>query len=231
LKEQGYTVAAMITLDMIGYNDRLTADIVSDSASIPIGIETVDVNRRYALGLAMNAPPFVNATYSDHFPFWIQGYPAILIIEHAPPNASSATYAANTLYHTASDTLGALNPELMKRTTQLALATAATYAVQRPSTGLHTASRVAPSSSALGQNYPNPFNPTTCIPFTVSAAGRVRIAVYDMLGRERATLLDESVQPGAYTIDWNASDMESGCYLCRMTGEKIVDVKKILLNK
>ncbi len=231
LKEQGYSVAAMITLDMIGYNDRLTADIVSDSASMPIGVEAVSANRQYSLGLTMNAPPFVYAAYSDHSPFWTQGYPAVLIIEHAPPNKSSATYAANTLYHTSSDTLGALNPELVKRSTQLALATAAAYAVQQSSSDVETVSVVPPSTSALGQNYPNPFNPTTRIPYTIASAQHVQIIIYDMLGRETARLLDERVQPGTYTIDWNVAHVVSGSYVCRLIGEKGAAATKIIVNK
>ncbi len=230
LKEQGYSVAAMIALDMIGFNGRLTADIVSDSASVPIGIEAVGMNRQYSFGLTMNAPPFVYALYSDHSPFWTQGYPAILIIEHAPPNKSSDLYTANALYHTSYDTLGAINPELVRRSTQLALATAASYSVRRPSS-VTTLSAPPPFSSALGHNYPNPFNPTTRIPFTIASAQHVRIVVYDMLGRETARLLDALVQPGAYTIDWNAAHVDGGCYFCRMTGAYGTAVTKILVNK
>jgi Zn-dependent M28 family amino/carboxypeptidase len=231
LKGKGMTLAAMITLDMIGYNTRLTADIVSDSASMPIGVTAVDVNNRYALGLLMNAPPFVYATYSDHSMFWGKQYPAILIIEHAPPNRSGDAYAANMLYHTSSDTSGALNPELMKRTTQLALATAATYAVQQSASDVQTVSVLPPASSALGQNYPNPFNPATRIPFTVAAAQHIRIVVYDVLGRVVATLVDRTMTQGSYAIDWDAHAAQTGTYFCRMTGEKFSDVKKILITK
>jgi hypothetical protein len=95
-----------------------------------------------------------------------------------------------------------------------------------------------PQTTALYQNFPNPFNPSTTIRFTiaqiagVSSAGGsgagandrdgvwsewVRIAVYDLLGREVAVLVNERKAPGNYTIEWNAGNLASGQYFCRMT--------------
>jgi len=231
VKAEGYAVEAMINIDMTGYNTRLAADIVSDNASQFIGQQSVAMNDTYRLGLAMNAPPFVYATYSDHSSFWGAGFPAILLIEHAPPNQNGPAYAANTLYHTSADTAGALNPELIRRSAQLALATAASFARVQASTSAARATALRPSTTVLGRNFPNPFNPSTRIPFSVGSEGRVRIAVYDVLGRELAVLVDEAMQPGSYTVDWDAGNVRSGCYFCRLAHGSTVDVTKIVVNK
>jgi hypothetical protein len=75
-----------------------------------------------------------------------------------------------------------------------------------------------PASFGLHQNYPNPFNPATTIGFGVSGLGSrwVRLAVYDLLGREVAVLVDEQKQPGEYMVTWDARGMASGMYVCRM---------------
>ena len=231
LKAQGYAVEAMIAIDMVGYNRQLTADVVANDASQFIGTRTVAMNAQFGLGLAMNAAPFVFATYSDHAPFWDAGYPAILLLEHAPPNQSSATYTANTLYHSSADTLGAVNPELFRRSTQLALATVASFALPQSTTAVSTLSSVVPAATTLGQNYPNPFNPVTRIPLTLASAQHVRIIVYDVLGREAARLLDETMAPGSYAVEWNDTNSESGVYFCRMTGATTAAVTKIIVTK
>ena len=73
-----------------------------------------------------------------------------------------------------------------------------------------------PTSFALEANYPNPFNPQTTIPFSVSATGQVRLAIYDMLGREVGLLVDGQLAAGQYRITWEAGDRPSGSYLVRM---------------
>ena len=75
--------------------------------------------------------------------------------------------------------------------------------------------------SALAQNYPNPFNPSTIISYSVSAKSTVRLAVYDLLGREVALLVNGQQPQGEYAISFDGSGLASGVYLCRLsvTGE------------
>jgi len=73
-----------------------------------------------------------------------------------------------------------------------------------------------PTSFNLEANYPNPFNPQTTIPFSVQATGQVRLAVYDMLGREIGLLVDGQLAAGQHQITWEAGDRPSGSYLVRM---------------
>ncbi len=74
-----------------------------------------------------------------------------------------------------------------------------------------------PATFSLGQNYPNPFNPSTQISYSVpSSPGRVTLTVYDILGREVATLVNEVKQPGVYHAAWNAANYSSGIYTYRL---------------
>jgi CubicO group peptidase (beta-lactamase class C family) len=74
-----------------------------------------------------------------------------------------------------------------------------------------------PEDLLLYQNYPNPFNPTTIIRYQLTAPGTVRLAVYDLLGREAALLVNEAKAPGRYEVRFDAAGLASGVYLCRLT--------------
>ncbi len=87
----------------------------------------------------------------------------------------------------------------------------------------------APARSGLDQNYPNPFNPETEIRYQVSAAGRVRLIVYDVLGREVRTLVDEVKRSGAYSVRFNGRTLPSGVYFCRLQSGSFVETKKLVL--
>jgi GH18 family chitinase len=92
--------------------------------------------------------------------------------------------------------------------------------------GLGLITRVENSSAGtiphvfeLEQNYPNPFNPTTAVSYQLSAVSYVTLKVYDMLGREVATLVSGVQQPGSHTVRFDASSLASGVYLYRLSGE------------
>jgi hypothetical protein len=98
--------------------------------------------------------------------------------------------------------------------------------------GLVTADEPAPDlpiAFALHQNYPNPFNPTTTIVFAVLQAAHVRIAVYDLLGRNVRNLLRESRPPGEYRLTFDASDLPSGIYLYRMIAGEFTQTRRLVL--
>lgn len=90
---------------------------------------------------------------------------------------------------------------------------------------------VVPSSLSLSQNYPNPFNPTTTIEFRIPSAGAVSIAVFDIAGRHVATLVNEHLQPGSYSVKWTASDLPSGVYLYRLQAGGFQRTRKLVLAK
>ncbi len=74
-----------------------------------------------------------------------------------------------------------------------------------------------PGIIELEQNYPNPFNPSTTIKYNVPEAGRVKLAVYDMMGREIATLVNEEQAGGQYSVSFDAANLPSGNYISRLT--------------
>ena len=88
-----------------------------------------------------------------------------------------------------------------------------------------------PTAFVLSQNYPNPFNPTTMISFDIPKRSQVRLVVYDILGREVKTLVDEMKSPGRYTVNFDASALPSGVYLYRITAGSFVETKKLVLVK
>jgi hypothetical protein len=81
----------------------------------------------------------------------------------------------------------------------------------------------------LQQNYPNPFNPTTVIKFSLPEAGRVRLALYNLLGNKVADLIDEHRQAGFYQMEFNAKDYPSGVYFYKLESGRFTDLKKMII--
>ena len=90
---------------------------------------------------------------------------------------------------------------------------------------------IQPRSFQLAQNYPNPFNPTTNISFSLSQTGKVSLVVYNINGQETARLLDESLPSGNHVVKWNAQNLPSGIYFCRLQIAGQSQTRKMLLLK
>jgi len=88
-----------------------------------------------------------------------------------------------------------------------------------------------PENFSLYQNYPNPFNPNTRITFDIPKSEFIQLAVYDILGREAAVLVNEFKQAGRYTISFNAAELSSGIYFYTLRSGDITVTKKMILNK
>lgn len=102
--------------------------------------------------------------------------------------------------------------------------------------GITTDPFVVPSEFELSQNYPNPFNPTTQIRFALPLESDVELKIYDILGREVATLVKGVHKPGSYTIEWNGRNnygvhVASGMYIYRITAGNFVQTKKMMMLK
>ena len=83
----------------------------------------------------------------------------------------------------------------------------------------------------LEQNFPNPFNPSTIIKFSLSKTNHVKLVVSDMLGREVATLIDETKSAGNHSVTFNAANLSSGVYLYSLISGDQKITKKMLLMK
>jgi Secretion system C-terminal sorting domain len=88
-----------------------------------------------------------------------------------------------------------------------------------------------PDGYVLGQNYPNPFNPVTTIQFALPESGNVRLAVYDILGREVAILVDKAMTAGQHDVQFSAQNLSSGTYIYRLTTDKGSFTKQLSLLK
>ncbi len=88
-----------------------------------------------------------------------------------------------------------------------------------------------PTNYSLMQNYPNPFNPTTRIDFVIIENGFTSLKVYDLLGREVATLVNENLQSGTYYAEFNGSNLPSGIYFYTLTSGNFTATKKLILLK
>jgi hypothetical protein len=98
-------------------------------------------------------------------------------------------------------------------------------------TEVREVSSTVPQSFSLKQNYPNPFNPSTKIWFEVRNAGLVSLKVYDVLGREVETLVNENLHAGSYETTLDASRLASGVYLYKIQVGTFVETKKMILAK
>jgi hypothetical protein len=90
---------------------------------------------------------------------------------------------------------------------------------------------VIPAAYELSQNYPNPFNPSTTIKYALPASGMTTIKVYNLLGQQVATLVNEVQEAGSYTVHFNASSLSSGLYFFRIQSGSFAAVKKMVLLK
>jgi len=88
-----------------------------------------------------------------------------------------------------------------------------------------------PSSFSLSQNYPNPFNPTTNIKYQIKESGIVTLKIFDILGKEIETLVNEKQSPGTYEVNWDAGKYSSGIYFCKLIYGDYSKTKKIILFK
>ncbi len=88
-----------------------------------------------------------------------------------------------------------------------------------------------PGTFHLRENWPNPFNPSTTIEYRVPATGLTTLRIYDMLGREVATLVDEVQNPGTYRVRFDGRHLSSGMYFDRLTSGKLCQTRSMLLTK
>ncbi len=88
-----------------------------------------------------------------------------------------------------------------------------------------------PTEFELNQNYPNPFNPTTTFQFQIPEQNFVTLKVYDIIGNEVTTVVNEQLSIGSYKYQWNASGFASGVYIYRLQAGNFVNTKKLILMK
>jgi hypothetical protein len=102
--------------------------------------------------------------------------------------------------------------------------------------GIQTISTEIPDKYNLFQNYPNPFNPVTKIKYDIPNVGNGRdrsgkLIIYDLLGREVTTIINEQLKPGSYETEWDGTNFASGIYFYSITVGEFSETKKMVLIK
>ena len=103
--------------------------------------------------------------------------------------------------------------------------------IKSSTVGLNDEQEYLPKNYSLSQNYPNPFNPSTSIQYAISSRQFVTLKVYDVLGREVMTLVDEYRNAGKYETEFNASQLSSGIYFYQLKVGEFVSTMKMILMK
>jgi hypothetical protein len=98
-------------------------------------------------------------------------------------------------------------------------------------TGVEVLNNEVPVNYNLSQNYPNPFNPSTTIRFEIPESGFTTLRVYNIIGGEITTLVNETINAGAYTVSFDATNLPSGVYFYRLTSGNFTQVNKMILTK
>jgi hypothetical protein len=97
--------------------------------------------------------------------------------------------------------------------------------------GIKPISQQVPSHFSLSQNYPNPFNPSTKFKIEIAKFSFTKVSIFDVLGREVASLVNQQLQPGTYEMNWDATSEPSGVYFCKLTVGDFTETKKMILIK
>ncbi|RKY92865.1 MAG: hypothetical protein DRQ13_10045 [Ignavibacteriae bacterium] len=100
-----------------------------------------------------------------------------------------------------------------------------------PVTGIVKSQNTNPNEFKLYQNYPNPFNPGTTISYSIQKAGIVTLKVFNILGNEVATLINEQKSAGYHSVDFNAVELPSGVYVYELRSGNFTESKKLILMK
>ena len=186
-------------------------DLIYYSDTLQAGAPTNATDRMYYTSAAITTPgTFAASTqFSEHAPGWSANGYIPFLVEYYDVNGDAAAFwigqdgANKRLYM---DRLSAI-------------------------TGVSSTGNEIPEKFNLGQNYPNPFNPVTNINFSLPKSGLVTLKIFDVMGREVATLVNKDINAGSYTVDFDASRLSSGVYFYRLTAGEFTDTKKLMLIK
>lgn len=217
----GMDISLMINCDMISYNTQplgqATVNINYYAGFSDLLQLAKDVTNQFTIITGMNG---AYNQFSDSYPFYEMGYPAVYFEESE----------FSPFYHTTNDLLSTIDIDYCSEVIKASSATLLKYMFMNSPTKVSNEVSAA-DDYILYQNYPNPFNPSTSIRFTIPESGNVVVKVYNLLGSEVATLLNDVRQPGTFGIDFNASGLPSGTYFCRISAGNYTNTIKMILLK
>lgn len=229
-KSKADNIIAVINMDMIGWdgNNDFLAEIHSRSVnkSNQIAMNLIKINADYGVGLNLVIVD-PGSTSSDHSPFWNSNYSAVLLIENYTSRNGIRDF--HPMYHTSLDNISYINKPYYEKCAKVSIGTLAYYAgIQTPS-DVHQS---VPLSYNLYQNYPNPFNPETKIKYSLDRDSQVKLTVYDALGRNVATLVDQFQIASHYEVNFKTgTTLASGIYFYVLSTGDHFSVRKMILSK
>jgi hypothetical protein len=225
-RQAGEDIVGVINVDMLGWDEN--SDGLIDIHTRPIANSVqlanlvLQLESLYSLGLS---PIIYNpgTSASDHSSFWRYGYSALVF--------SEAFWGGdfNPFYQTSNDRRVHFNLGFFHALSKLVIATTAYISLYDFPTHLEDQEPTSPSGFTLGQNYPNPFNPITTIVYALPHRANVNLAVYNSLGQQAATLVNEDQEAGYREAKFDAQDLSSGVYFYRLKAGDFVATKKLLI--
>jgi hypothetical protein len=229
-------IQGVINIDMIGWdsdNDmKLWVNTIDTANSVYLSDMTVQVNTLYQIGLD---PQVLNPGYgSDNLVFWYYGFSAIGVEEYYG-------FDWNDYYHTTEDKIDKFNLTYFHRCAKMVIGTLASIAELNSSSAVDKENFVV-GEFLLYQNYPNPFNPSTKISWQSPVGSWQTLKIYDVLGNEVATLVDEYRPAGSYEVEFSAKGgaigLPSGVYFYKLQAvpngrqaSSFVETKKMMVVK
>ena len=226
----GENILGVINLDMIAWesNGDNKINIHTNNNSLSLSDKMVEVNTTYNLNL-LSFVKNPGLTASDHSSFWNYGYKAIMLIEDYYGDF-------NAFYHSTNDVVQNFNLPYFDKCAKLSIGTLASFLSvegKLPVEVIALENEPALIDFELSQNYPNPFNPSTRIQYQVSSSLHITLKVYDVLGNEVATLVDEYKPSGSYSVEFYASsgisNLASGIYFYNLRAGEFIQTKKMIL--
>jgi hypothetical protein len=220
-RNAGRNIRAMLNFDMIGYRSVAVGDpnvylvwYLGAEAESLAALGTAVIRQYTSLNPVLYT---ASRERSDSYSFAVMGYPPVFWLGYDP----------YPFYHTPYDLLQYLDVAYAAEIARSALALVLT--LDRATVDVPAVAETVPTVPCLYQNYPNPFNPVTNFKFSIANCQLTILKVYDVLGREVATLVDEVKQPGTYEVQWDASDVASGMYYFRLQAGSFVETRKLVL--
>ena len=225
-----------ITIDLLSFNDASTNVLSATSGDAvingPVGVVT---NIKISAGTTFTLDPAVNSSVkgviwktgaaqgntsvlSGHVEF---GKGRVVFVGDSSPADDGTGASGKSLY---TGWTGEANGDHRRLHLNGSLWLAKVTGVTSVENG-----KALPASFSLNQNYPNPFNPTTVISYQVSASSPVVLKIYNMLGKEVQTLVNENKPAGNYTVEFNANNLPSGMYVYKLQAGSFSQSKKMVL--
>jgi len=170
-----------------------------------------------------NSPLIIHDVYSSHQDF-------VTTFDHSDSLIQSLSYLEIAVIFQPSDTMIFAETLLVESNDELVSAALVGMTEGYVAVNSEETSPV-PSVCQLGPPYPNPFNSVVRIAYLSAGHERAKIRVYNVLGRQVATLADAFVSPGSYSVTWDARDLPSGIYFVRMEAGEFVQTRKVVLLK